>query len=226
MYPNQGMFRTVRWLWVTSTEWCPGLCLDLSPDSLYLVPPPEPTRSQLDAALKSAVGRLRREDQDLEQTTERVVAARLMIYLDSELGRLPNPAGFRLDMEYERAGHDPKAFAGRGPGGHFRRKIVPDLIYHRRLDDDGLYANHLAIEVKTRPTSREGHDLAKLALLTGRVQYAFVSFRPNLLRRPNPEDPVMPPPDRHVVVLPPTIRPYTFGAFLRLHLDDAFVEWV
>jgi hypothetical protein len=148
-----------------------------------------------------------------------------MIYLDQQLKILPNPAGFRLDMEYERAGRDPKAFAGRGPNAGFRRKIVPDLIYHRRLSND-LDANHLAVELKTRPTSVEDHDLAKLALLTGRVPYLLASFSPNLLRRPNAEDPAAPPPDRHVVALPPTIRPYAFGVFLRLYRHDDFIEWI
>jgi hypothetical protein len=190
-----------------------------------LVLPPEPTQLQLTAALRDAVARLRQEDHELHQTTERVIVARLMIYLDQELGLLPNPKGFRLDMEYERAGTDPKAFAGRGPKGPFRRKIVPDLVYHQRLRR-GKYANHLAIEVKTRPTRREDHDLAKLALLTGRARYAFALFTPNTLRLPDPSDPPAPPPDRHVVVLPPQIRPYTFGAFLRLHQDDEFIEWI
>ncbi|MEV0427861.1 hypothetical protein [Micromonospora sp. NPDC050495] len=187
--------------------------------------PPEPTQLQLTAALGAAVARLRHDDHELQQTTERVVVARLMIYLDQELGLLPNPRGFRLDMEYERAGTDPKAFAGRGPNGPFPRKIVPDLIYHQRLGGEE-YANHLAIEVKARPNRREDHDLAKLALLTGRAPYAFALFSPNTLRLPDPSDPPAPPPDRHVVVLPPQMRPYTFGAFLRLYRDHDFIEWV
>jgi len=193
--------------------------------SVTLVPPPEPTQPQLAAALQAAVARLRHEDAELRQTTERVVVARLMIYLEEELGLLPNPRGFRLDMEYERAGTDPKAFAGRGPRGQFRRKIVPDLIYHQRLARDD-YANHLAIEVKVRRSRREGHDRAKLELLTGRAQYVFALFTPNVLRCPGPSDPPEPPPDQHVVVLPPGIRPYTFGALLRLYKDQEFIEWI
>jgi hypothetical protein len=193
--------------------------------SLVLVPPPEPTQLQLNEALQAAVARLRQEDPELRQTTERVVAARLMIYLDEEFRHRPNPRGFRLDMEYERAGMDPKAFAGRGPNGPFRRKIVPDLIYHQRLAQD-KYANHLAIEVKARPSGTEDHDLGKLALLTGRVCYAFAFFAPNILRLPDPSDPPEPPPDRHVVVRPPWITPYTFGVFLRLYQDLGFIEWV
>jgi hypothetical protein len=187
--------------------------------------PPEPTQLQLTDALRAAVARLRKEDPELDQTTERVVVARLMIYLDEALKRCPNPRGFRLDMEYERAGEDPKAFAGRGPDGPFRRKIVPDLIYHQRLAPD-QYANHLAVEVKARRSRGEGHDLAKLALLTGRVSYVFALFTPNTLRLPGPSDPLEPPADRHVVVRPQRIAPYTFGAFLRLYRELDFLEWV
>jgi hypothetical protein len=193
--------------------------------SLVLVPPPEPTQLQITEALRAAVTRLRQEDLELCQTTERVVVARLMIYLDEELKSRPNPRGFRLDMEYERAGRDPKAFAGRGPDGPFRRKIVPDLVYHQRLANDD-YANHLAIEVKARPSRREDHDLAKLALLTGHVCYAFAFFAPNTLRLPGPSEPPEPPPDRHVVVRPPAITPYTYGVFMRLYQDLDFIEWV
>lgn len=148
-----------------------------------------------------------------------------MIYLDEALKRLPNPRGFRLDMEYERAGVDPKAFTGRGPGGPFRRKIVPDLIYHQRLAQDE-YANHLCIEVKARPSRREDHDLAKLALLTARASYAFALSTPNTLRLPNPSDPAEPPVSKCIVVRPPGITPYTFGVFLRLYLDLEFIEWI
>jgi hypothetical protein len=187
--------------------------------------PPEPTQSQLTDALKVAVARLRQEDPELHQTTERVVVARLMIYLDEALGRLPNPRGFCLDMEYERAGVDPKAFAGRGPDGPFRRKIVPDLIYHQRLAQDE-YANHLCIEVKAQPSRMEEHDLAKLALLTGRTRYAFALSKPNTLRLPGPSDPPEPPADRYIVLRPPGTSPYTFGVLLRLYQDMEFIEWI
>jgi hypothetical protein len=59
---NQGMFRIQR-----------RLRQEPVADTLHLVPQLEPTRPQLDAALRSAVRRLRYEDRDLEGTTERVV---------------------------------------------------------------------------------------------------------------------------------------------------------
>jgi hypothetical protein len=184
---------------------------------------PEPTRLELTEALEGAVGHLRDRDRELRDTTERVVVARLMIYLDQELDELPNPKKFRLDMEYERAGTNPKAFAGSGPGRKSRRKIVPDLIYHQRLAQ-GDFANHLAIEVKARPGRWEDHDLAKLALLTGRARYAFVERR--TLRLPGPSDSPTPPPDRDVVCLRRGFQPYTFGALLRLYEDKGFIHWV
>jgi hypothetical protein len=176
-------------------------------------------------ALGRAVTRLRQEDHELRDTTERVVVARLMIYLDEALRRLPNPNGFRLDMEYERAGKDPKRFAGRGPKGPFYRKIVPDLVYHQRQVADD-HANHLAIEVKARRTGTEYHDLAKLSLLTGRAPYAFALSNPNTLRLPGPSDPPQHPPDQQVVLLPPGFAPYTFGTFLRLYRNRDFIEWI
>ena len=194
--------------------------------SLACVSSPEPSRSQLTTALEAAVARLRRNDGELCDTTERVVVARLMIYLEEELRLLPNPQGFRLDMEYERAETNPKAFYGLGPNGHpFRRKIVPDLVYHRRGVLGGS-ANHLAIEVKAQRGRREDHDVAKLALLTGRAAYAYALFTPRVLRLPGRCDPPDPPPDRHVVVLPHGFQPYTFGALLRLYQDEEFIEWI
>lgn len=128
-------------------------------------------------------------------------------------------------MEYERAETNPKAFYGLGPSGPFRRKIVPDLVYHRRGALGGS-ANHLAIEVKAQRDSREDHDVARLALLTGRAEYAFALFTPRVQRLPGPSDPPSPPPDRHVVVLPRGFQPYTFGALLRLYQDEEFIEWI
>ena len=87
-----------------------------------LVPPLEPTQRQITEALQAAVARFRQKDRELHETTERVVVARLMIYLDQELRHRPNPKRFYLDMEYERTGRDPKTFAGRGPDGPFLAK--------------------------------------------------------------------------------------------------------
>jgi hypothetical protein len=191
-----------------------------------IVSPPGPTQQELANALEAAAQDLWRRDGALDQTTERVVVARFMIYLERHLVRLDNPAGFCLDMEYERAGADPKTFAGRGPDGRpFRRKIVPDLVYHRRLDY-GRHANHLAVEIKTRRTKLEGHDLAKLSVLTGREPYAFASFTPKILIRREPNDPIDPPCDRHVVCLPTGFAPYKYGALLRLYKRDDFIQWV
>jgi len=194
-------------------------------DNVRLVPAPGPTQQELTSALEAAAQDLRQRDAALRGTTERVVVARFMIYLEHHLSRLDNPVGFCLDMEYERAGSDPKRFAGHGPEGPFRRKIVPDLIYHRR-QESVQYANHLAIEIKTRRTNMEGHDLAKLSVLTGREPYAFVSFTPNIMTCRGPNDPMDPPPDRYVALLPPGITPYTYGALLRLYKQDDSIHWM
>lgn len=185
----------------------------------------EPTRDQLAQALEAAANDLRSRDRDLIDTTERVVVARFLIYLEYYFNCLDNPVGFRLDMEYERARTDPKKFNGLGPLGPFKRKIVPDLIYHRR-GDSGPGSNHLAIEIKTRRTSMEGHDLAKLSVLTGREPYAFVSLSPRILIRRAPTDPIHAPSDRYTVHLPSDFAPYRYGALLRLYKSYDFIQWI
>jgi len=70
-----------------------------------------------------------------------------------------------LDQEYQRFKYETKTLEG--PRA---RKVVPDLILHRRHEADG---NVLVIEVKTaRGEGERLHDFAKLYVLTGCAEYA------------------------------------------------------
>jgi hypothetical protein len=144
-----------------------------------------------------------------------------MIYLEGYLKKLENPHCFHLDMEYERVRSRTKALARSGDGGLSWRKIVPDLIYHKRGSSREPY-NHLVLEVKIRQTRRlEEHDLAKLSVLTGKDRYVFVSE--NLLSRRGPADPADPPANRDIVTLPEELEPYAHGALLRLYEQEDYI---
>jgi hypothetical protein len=87
-----------------------------------------------------------------------------MIYLHKRLRHLESD-GLVLDQEYQRFEYETKTLEG--PRA---RKVVPDLILHRRRDANG---NVLVIEVKTaRGEGERLHDFAKLAVLTGCAKYA------------------------------------------------------
>ncbi|RQX05722.1 hypothetical protein DLJ59_06900 [Micromonospora inaquosa] len=106
---------------------------------------------------------------DLLGTTERAVVGRLMVYLDRHLAALSS-SGLVIDQDYERAGQATKRLTARGMPD---KKIVPDLIFHRRRDL-GPTGNVLAIEVKTdRRADGRLHDFAKLSVLTGHVTTAI-----------------------------------------------------
>ncbi|MEV6349471.1 hypothetical protein [Actinoplanes sp. NPDC051851] len=180
-----------------------------------------PGRPELATALDAAIETLRSRDGDLTGTTERAVVARLMIYLDRELTRLPASPHLRLDMEYERSARSVKSFERPNPptGARRRRKIVPDLVYHQR----GTSVNHLAIEVKAAPCPRwqEEHDLAKLLLLTGRTQRIGMDAR----GRFHPFDPAGRPASEEIR-RPRELGAYTYGVFLQLHRIDDPIAWI
>lgn len=190
-------------------------------------------QQDLEAAIEAAIVTLRVSDGDLMGTTERAVVARLMIYLDRELSQLPHTGHLRLDMEYERTvrsvnalvAADPeraiKAFDRSNPPANARRqrKIVPDLIYHQR--DTSI--NHLVIEVKVGrfPAWQEQHDLAKLSLLTGRVNRIGMDSK----RRFHPFDPDRWP-NSEEVRRPEDLSTYSYGAFLQLDRINKPITWI
>jgi hypothetical protein len=154
-----------------------------------------------------SVADLYARDREILGTTERVVVARLMIYLNEHLRYLATN-GLVLDQEYERVDQVTKALVGTQPPA---RKIVPDLILHRRRDTGSL-GNLLAIEVKTKVGSNGRlHDFAKLSVLTGHIKFADAYEK--CLRRPG--DP-LPNGQKHRgrVGLPRGMSPYSHGAWL------------
>jgi hypothetical protein len=140
-----------------------------------------------------------------------------MIYLNRHLTGL-SLNGLVLDQDYERAGQVPKRLIGAG----LNRKIIPDMIVHRR-HDLGSTGNLLAIEVKThnRDDARL-HDFAKLSVLTGHVAEAIAYDK--CLRLPS--DPV--PSDQNFqdhLSLPAGMHPYKHGLWLLLEPDGPQYWW-
>ncbi|MCG5446161.1 hypothetical protein NIE79_004728 [Micromonospora sp. NIE79] len=141
-----------------------------------------------------------------------------MIYLNRHVTGL-SLNGLVLDQDYERAGQVTKRLIGAGLG----RKIIPDMIVHRR-HDLGPAGNLLAIEVKTH--NREDgrlHDFAKLSVLTGHAAEAIAYDK---CLRLLPSDPV--PSDqsfRGHVSLPASMCPYKHGLWLLLEPDGPQYWW-
>ena len=174
----------------------------------------------------------RKNDLGLLETTERAVAARLLIYLDALVARRPVLVDYTVDFEYERTGAAIKGFAGlraADDSGHqkkFRRKIVPDLLIHRRMINDAR-SNLLAIEVKTNPRVSVAGDRAKLNLLTNR--HAWAEVRP--LGRHGGNRLILGggdrPRDVDTAALPRGINPYAYGVLIRLSAgtSDPQYEW-
>lgn len=163
-------------------------------------------------ALYSLLG----EDPDCLDGTERTVTGRLAVHLDRALQRINDDEGYIVDIEYERAGRDVKRLQAEGRLG---RKIVPDLLVHRR----GLHGgdeNLLVVEVKPRRRVAESeaiHDRAKLSLLTGDVRTVFTGGRKYLRFDAVAGD--------WAVSLPAAISPYRFGAWICVRSSDAELEW-
>ena len=146
---------------------------------------PPLARADVEAMLQDAYARVRDKEPELLGTTERVLAGRLMLNLHEDLKRrsvrMPELHGYTVDLEYERAGNDPKRVTGwrtiDGQRRPFQRKIAPDLLIHRRRLHLGPgpqidpHANLLAIEIKTNPSGDVESDRAKLRLLTGMVDW-------------------------------------------------------
>lgn len=100
---------------------------------------------------------------------ERVIAARLAFYLQ---GLFPT---YNVDVEYNRHGVDPKSIhLGPECGHEGENLIVPDIVIHRRGNDD---YNILVLEIKksTNPIPRDC-DVAKLNALKQQYHYLFAAF--------------------------------------------------
>jgi hypothetical protein len=191
--------------------------------------------------LENAFGRLRDEEPELLGTTERVLAGRMMLNLHEDLQRraAQNAAlrGYTIDLEYERAGVDPKRVTGmrtvddvRRP---FQRKIAPDLLIHRRRlrRDSGAridpFANLLAVEIKTNPSGDLESDRAKLRLLTGMADWVQCQRRGRGTRLHGGGQGVAPE-DIDWVQRPDRDRmgdPYIHGALLVITPDGMVPEW-
>jgi len=171
------------------------------------VMPRDPTFSQIHRAVCVSVHDLYDSDSEILGTTERVVVGRLILYLNGHLaGLIEN--GIVLDQDYERAGRITKRLAGTGLPD---RKMVPDLILHRRRDQ-GPSGNLLAIEVKTvKNNYGRLHDFAKLSVLTGHADNALAYG--NCLRLPGDPEPTRQTLRGHVS-LPCDMHPYKYGLWL------------
>ena len=197
---------------------------------------PDPSRADLEAATKAAVNRLRHRDRDILGTTEHVLVGRLMIYLNDQFKQWDDTK-LVLDQDYERAGRDVKRVVSTTG---LARKIVPDIVHHRRGSHDPE-GNLLAIEVKvTNGNAGFLHDRAKLAVLTGLAPSAMAY--PKALRLPGDPAPAAsakhhprtrPSPEQQ---LPRLTRPadpltsevihlYRFGLWLLVTQQTAQMIW-
>ncbi|GAA0393474.1 hypothetical protein [Micromonospora gifhornensis] len=177
-----------------------------------------PSFIQLWDAVQAAMDDLYTHDLNLLGTTERAIVGRLMVYLDRHLAHLSRD-GLVLDQDYERAGQVTKTLVGTGMRA---RKVVPDLVFHRRRDP-GPAGNLLAIEVKTDSRSNGRlHDFAKLSVLTGHVTQAIAYDR--CLRLYG--DPAPPrQSEKGMVGLPDGMHPYRDGLWLLLEPTGVRCWW-
>lgn len=167
------------------------------------------------AAVHQSVQRLYTSDADLLGTTERVLASRLAIYLFQMIGEPRNDL-VTVDCEYQRFGAVTKALVGDG----LRRKIVPDVLLHRRRDA-GPYGNSLAIEVKPRFAGAPNlSDRAKIEMLVGVVD-EVVAIKGGLRCR----DDLRGQRVLGQVRLPDGVSPYMFGLCLALGPDRVALDW-
>jgi len=127
--------------------------------------------AQIEANLREALRKLFSEEYELldRNASERSIGAALA----GKLNQLfPD---YDVDVEYDRHGLDPKKVElpvyCRGGG---RRRIIPDIIVHRRGIDEN---NLLAIELK-KETNRESRicDRAKLEAMKRELSYSAGVF--------------------------------------------------
>jgi hypothetical protein len=111
-------------------------------------------RDEIAAHLEVALERFRAEDRYLleHNLSERCIAARIGMYLQERL----RPHGLHVDVEYNRAGMEPKRLGvpehcAKDIDEDGRALVVPDIIVHRR----GAGPNVLVVEVK-KLGNREG----------------------------------------------------------------------
>ena len=178
-------------------------------------------RSRFDEIRRAVCASVRdvyRKDPEIVGTTERVVVGRLMIYLNGHLNDAIKRE-FSLDQDYERAGPVTKRLDGRG--ALLGRKIVPDMILHRRLDT-GPEGNLLAIEVKTSSSKyAKLHDFAKLSILTGHAKHALAFDK---CLRLNGDEPPNQKLQGHVF-LPANMHPYKYGLWLLIVPNGTEYWW-
>jgi hypothetical protein len=119
-------------------------------------------RKRVDKALDSLLA----ADAELleRNAAERAIGGRLAAHL------APLFPDHHVDVEYDRHGLEPKAVdlppECRGGG---RRRVVPDIVVHRRGSDD---QNLLAIELK-KETNRESRDCDRAKLKAMRKQLNY-----------------------------------------------------
>ncbi|WP_374456995.1 hypothetical protein [Nocardioides sp.] len=186
----------------------------------------------MNTLVRDACALVMERDVPLLATTERVVVARLLVYLDRAVRQHEQLHDYDVDFEYERAGVNVKGFAGRraqdadGIQASFRRKIVPDLLIHKRTVNDAT-SNLLAIEVKTDPDAGLGPDQTKLTLMTDPDAWAAVypvgvrgGTRLALGRGPRPRD-------IDTAALPHVVHPYAHGVLIDFRTVGQFpaLQW-
>jgi hypothetical protein len=124
------------------------------------------TNDELNEKMREALRALVSEDGELleRNASERSIGARLAAKLTSLFPE------YHVDVEYDRHGLDSKSVdlpsVCRGGG---RRRIIPDIVIHRRGHDE---ENLLAIEIK-KETNRESRscDRAKLEAMKRELGY-------------------------------------------------------
>lgn len=153
-------------------------------------PPPDELAANLEAVkagVHQALRSLYERDGGLlvRDVAERAVAGRLAVHLASAF------PGRDVDVEYNRHGLDPKAVDLPHECGGAGQRIFPDVVVHRRGDDE---ANLLVVELK-KTTNREPRecDRAKVVAMKAQLRYSHgvvieVPAGPGALERPSIEE--------------------------------------
>lgn len=118
------------------------------------------------SALTDAIESVFRDDDYLFRFAvhERTIAAALAFHMR------PHFANWNIDAEYNKLGEDTKSVTLLGS----LRKILPDIIVHRRGNRFG--ANRLAVEIKRGNTAGTDRDITKLRQMRRELRYEHALF--------------------------------------------------
>lgn len=143
---------------------------------------PEPT--DFDIGFGEALGRLYGEGPSILGASERAIVGRLFLHLHAVFPDSVG-SGHVWDLEYAHDHQGPKGLERTTSPGAVKRRLIPDLIWHRRRQPDAVGHlappseddNRVCIEVKIargRNAAYSAPDLAKLAILTGAVSEIYL----------------------------------------------------